>query len=430
MYRGLPRGIYALFFAQVVNSIGNLVYPFLTLFLTQRLGYSSSVAGTFILVSSIAYIPGSLLGGKLVDTRGRKAVMIVTQSIAAGLLLPCAFLGASPVVPWLIIATQFFFGAANPTHEAIVADMTTGETRRAAYSLLYLGHNIGFSIGPMLAGFLFTRALPWLFIGDVISTFVALALVFIMVPESKPTEEEMARHGEKAVHERAETGGLLPALLKRPFLIAFSFISLLLTFVYSQHTFSLPLQLEATFPERGPVFYGTLMTVNALAVIFFTTPVIAATRRLKPVLAMALSAVLFTVGFGMIYFLNVMALFVVSTLVWTAGEILQATNVNVYIAGHTPISHRGRFNAILPIIFGAGLAIGPAVMGNVIDAVGIRPVWLIAATLSAVSAVALYVLYLLESRRDRLSGDPEASREEGADLPPGAVQDTPPAPEG
>ncbi|MFP4484761.1 MAG: MFS transporter [Spirochaetaceae bacterium] len=96
MYRGLPRGIYALFFAQVVNSIGNLVYPFLTLFLTQRLGYSSSVTGTFILISSVAFIPGSLLGGKLVDTMGRKAVMIVTQSIAAGLLLVLMVLAGCP----------------------------------------------------------------------------------------------------------------------------------------------------------------------------------------------------------------------------------------------------------------------------------------------------------------------------------------------
>jgi Na+/H+ antiporter NhaC len=46
--------------------------------------------------------------------------------------------------------------------------------------------------------------------------------------------------------------------------------------------------------------------------------------------------------------------FLLSTVIWTLGEILQATNTNVYIANHTPISHRGRFNAILPIIIGSG----------------------------------------------------------------------------
>jgi MFS family permease len=401
MYAGLPKGIYALFFAQIVNAVGNLVYPFLTLFLTQRLDYSASAAGTFILISSVAYIPGSLLGGKLVDVTGRKAVLIVTQGLAAVALVPCAFLGVSPVVPWLIIAAHFFFGAANPTHEAITTDMTTGDTRKAAFSLLYLGHNIGFSLGPMIAGFLFTHALPWLFIGDAITTFIALGFVFLLVPESKPSAEEMERHGERAVNEKAESGGLIPVLLKRPNLIAFSFIALLLTFVYSQFTFSLPLQLEAIFAEKGAVFYGALMTTNALVVIFLTTPAIAATRLVKPVLSVAIAALLFAVGFGMIYFVNAIGLFVISTIIWTVGEILQATNVNVYIANHTPISHRGRFNSVLPIIIGTGFALGPPMMGTFIERVGMRQVWLVAAVLSLVSAAALVLLYLLENRRDR-----------------------------
>jgi len=398
MYRGLPKAIYALFLAQIVNAMGNLVFPFLTFFLTQRLGYSSGTAGMFILVSSVAYVPGSLLGGKCADVFGRKKVLLITQGMAAVMLIPCAFLGVSPVVPWLIIGAHFFFGAANPTHEAITTDITTGEQRQAAFSLIYLGHNIGFSVGPMIAGFLFTHALSWLFIGDAITTFIALVFVALMVPESKPTEEEMEKHGETAVHEKAETAGLLKALLKRPFLLAFCFISLLLTFVYSQFTFSLPLHLEALFPKQGPVFYGMLMTTNALVVIFFTTPTIAGTRKIKPVLTVSLASILFAVGFGMIYFLDHFSLFFISTIIWTLGEILQATNVNVYIANHTPISHRGRFNSILPIIVGSGFAIGPPVMGRYIEIAGVHAIWPLTGLLSLVCAGALGGLYLLENR--------------------------------
>lgn len=39
-------------------------------------------------------------------------------------------------------------------------------------------------------------------------------------------------------------------------------------------------------------------------------------------------------------------LFLLSTLLWTVGEILQVTNASVYVANNSPISHRGRFNAI------------------------------------------------------------------------------------
>lgn len=396
MYRGLPKGIYVLFLSQIVSAIGNLVYPFLTLFLTQRLGYSSSRAGMFILFASLAFVPGSLIGGKLADVIGRKRVLVASQALAAVSLIPCGFLGISPLVPWLLILSHFFIGGSEPTQEAITTDLTSGEQRKIAFSLIYLGHNLGFSVGPMIAGFLFNYSLPLLFLGDALTTLIAVGLVIALVPESKPSEEEMSVHGDENADEKAEIGALIPVLLRRPFLLAFSFISLMLTFVYSQFTFSLPLQMEAVFSQQGPVFYGSLMTVNALVVIFFTTPLIAATTRVKPVLSVAMSALLFAVGFGILFFIDSLWLFMVSAVVWTLGEILQATNTNAYIANHTPISHRGRFNSILPIIIGSGFALGPPVMGRYIEAVGIRAVWPLMALISLLGAAALGLLFLLE----------------------------------
>jgi MFS family permease len=356
LYRGLPRAIYVLFLAQIVSAIGNLVYPFLTFFLTQRLGYGSSRAGLFIFAASVAFVPGSLIGGKLADHIGRKKVLAAAQALSAAALIPCAFLGASPLVPWLLILSHFFIGGSEPTHEAITSDLTQGSQRKTAFSLIYLGHNIGFSLGPMIAGYLFTHHLPLLFFGDALTTFGSVILVLLLVPESKPSAEEMASHGheEGSLDEKAEEGGLLQVLLRRPFLLAFALVSLLLTFVYSQFSFSLPLQMEALFPERGPLFFGSLMTVNALVVIFFTTPIVGATKNFRPVLTVALAAKLYAMGFGSVYFMRQLPLFALSTLIWTLGEILQVTNTSVYVANHTPISHRGRFNSILPLIIGTG----------------------------------------------------------------------------
>ncbi len=403
LYKGLPRSMYALFAAQIVNAVGNFVYPFLTFFLTQRLGYSSAEAGLFILAASVAFVPGSLIGGKLADSIGRKKVLVITQTAAAAAFVPCAFLGSSPLIPWFITAAHFFNGAANPTHEAITVDLTVKEQRKAAFSLLYLGHNIGFAVGPLIAGFLFVHALPLLFIGDAITTIAAITLVVFFVPESKPSKEEMENHesDDESSGERAESGGLLSALIKRPRLIVFTFISLLLTFVYSQFTFSLPLQLEALYPLKGPVFYGTLMTVNALVVIFLTMPLISVTKKLAPVLSIAAASILFAFGFGLIFLIVPLAMFLVSTVIWTLGEILQATNTNVYIASHTPISHRGRFNALLPLIIGTGFALGPPLMGVYIEAAGVRAVWPLTALISCISAVALLLLYLSEKKRKK-----------------------------
>lgn len=36
VYRGLNRNIYIIFIGQVINSMGAFVFPFLTMFLTQK----------------------------------------------------------------------------------------------------------------------------------------------------------------------------------------------------------------------------------------------------------------------------------------------------------------------------------------------------------------------------------------------------------
>jgi len=43
------------------------------------------------------------------------------------------------------------------------------ETRRAAFSLSYLGVNIGVALGPLMAGWLFTHTLSWMFWLDGVS---------------------------------------------------------------------------------------------------------------------------------------------------------------------------------------------------------------------------------------------------------------------
>jgi hypothetical protein len=171
--------------------------------------------------------------------------------------------------------------------------------------------------------------------------------------------------------ERAEKGPLLYVLWRRPVVLAFLLVQVLFSFVYAQAGFSLPLQLSAFFGEQGPQRFGLLMSVNGLVVIFLTTPLIYITERVNPLLSVSLAGILYALGFGMIPLIRGMGLFVLSTAVWTLGEILWATNSNVYIAGHTPMSHRGRFNSIAPIMTRAGNALGPPLMGAFIERFGV-----------------------------------------------------------
>ena len=399
IYKGLHKSIYVLFIARIVNSIGNFVYPFLTMFLTEKLGMSAAKAGMFILLVGLGFIPGSLLGGKLTDLFGRKWIMITGQFFSGLVFLSCAFLGNSMAIPWLIFLANFFLGLTQPATIAMAMDLSEPENRKAVFSLIYLGHNIGFAIGPMIAGFLFNNHLPWLFIGDAATTFIAIVMVLFFVKESKPSKERIEAGFQDRSSERSEKGGLLNVVFKRPFLLAFILIATLINFVYSQVTFSLPIHMMDLFFGVGPKLFGSMMAFNAVVVIFFTVPIIALLKKTAPLLNVCLCAFLYALGFGMIFLLNQPFLFFISTFIWTIGEIVGATNIDVYIANHTPISHRGRFTSIVPVLMGIGHITGPVVMGRFIERHSVRMVWPLVGCLALIGAGALFLLYVFEAKQ-------------------------------
>ena len=395
IYRGLERSIYFLFIARVINSIGSFVYPFLTLFLTDKLGYSASEAGMILMVVTTSFVPGSLIGGKLADSFGRKKILIVAQFLSAASFLVCALIPDKQLVPWFIIAAEFFMGIVHPTQTAMITDLSRPENRKGAFSLLYLGHNLGFAAGPLLAGLMYNSHPYWLFSGDALTTMISLILVILFVVESKPTAE----NDDGPALERAEKGSVLKVLAARPGLIIFIVLVMLMNFVYAQVSFSLPLFLKSSFGSEGPVLYGSMMTFNAVIVILGTTLIIGLTKNMKPIIATLIAAVLYAVGFGGIYFGQVYYIIIITAFIWTVGEILGATNIDVYIAAHTPMSHRGRINSIVPIIMGAGHAISPYLMGQFIEHNSIRLVWPFCSIFALAAALGLAVLYLVEKRK-------------------------------
>jgi len=399
-YRGLPASLYILFGATVINSTGMFVFPFLTLYLTGRLGMTQEEAGFFIMMVSIAYIPANFIGGKIADTFGRKKLMVIAQVISGLLYIPCGFPGVGSNIRWFLLASVFFDGMTDPARTAMMTDLTTPETRRPAFSLTYLGHNLGFAVGMVIAGFLFEKYTSWLFWGNAIAILAAISLVAVKVKETKPTHEQVEASFGTGQQDEGHRGNILQAILSRPNLIIFTALTGLYGFVYAQHRFILPLQTKAFFGDRGPVIYGTLMTLNAVMVIFLSTPIMTLTQHWKPINAVALAGILFALGFGLIGLSPSVLLIYITTAIWTLGEIVNATNEGTYVANHTPISHRARFQAFLPLLGGLGWTFSPPVVGAFTDRFGLRTAWPFLGAIAAIASIAIYYLGVAEKKAD------------------------------
>jgi MFS family permease len=396
-YEGLPKSIYIIFFSRIVNAMGSFIYPFLTLFLTEKMKLGASTAGKFILLTAVTSVPGALLGGKLSDKFGRKHIVIIFQCLAAICFIPCGFLKDSMLVPWLLLVAFFFTSAATPAYTAMTTDLTNVNNRRNAFSLLYLGNNMGLAVGPLIAGFLYKNFISWIFWGNAISTFISLILIGVFVKESIPQSENLDKPNELLHHnEKAEEGSLFSVLLRRPALLMFAGITTIYTFVYAQHLFIIPMQVNQCFPNNGAKVFGTIMTTNALVVVFLTTPITNITKKYRPTFNMVLSGGLYAIGFGILYFINSYPLFILSTIIWSTGEVLGNTNSGVYIASNTPITHRGRFNSVIPLLTGAGFALGPFFMGMFIQNTSIKAAWAFLFSMAVFSTILMYFLNLKE----------------------------------
>ncbi len=399
-YGGLSKPVYILFFARVVNRMGDFVKLFLTLYLTQILGLPAETAGMYVMLSAGSSMAGGMLGGSLTDVFGRRRMILGLQLTSAVLVGTCGFLPPNISIAWFLIIASGAMGAVRPVVNSIVADITASEKRQRAYSLLYLGTNIGVAVGPMIAGFLFRNYLQWIFWGDALTTMVAFTLVLLWVPETKPSAADISESMQGEFHlEQAEEGSAFKALLRRPVLLLFAPLGVMSNFIYSQHAFTIPLHLSELWGERGAEMFGTIMSLNAVVVLIATTGVLFVFGRFKPLNNMVFASLFFMAGFGMLNIVRTFPFFLVSTVLWTLGEIIMVTNLSVFIANHTPISHRGRFNGLLSVIFGLGFTIGPYISGFAIEAIGIAGMWRITGIVAAVNAVMFLILYRYDQQR-------------------------------
>ena len=400
-YKGLPLSIYIIFFASIVNNVGNFVGPFLTMFLTYRIGISIGVVGIIVAINAGLGLIGTMIGGYLIDSIGRKKVLVVF-GVAAGIGYGlCAFINDPIIITIILMVSSFVGGFSHPVYGTITTDLTEGKQRNAAFSLNYMALNIGFSVGPLLAGFLYENYLMWFFLGDAITTFISIALVFVFVPETKPTKIEMEKSKTEAF-ESAEEGSLLKALIKRPMLLIFSFIIVIYFIVFSQFTFGLSIQVGDIFKNNGATIFGSLMTVNAVMCSVLTVFITSATKNIKAALCIAIGGLLYALGFGMMFFIDSYYMFIISTATWTVGEILVATNTSVYIANHTPITHRGRFNSVFPIIRKLGFMIGPMMAGFYVKYTNIRNLWVLVAALALIGSLMMYKLYNVDKVKGKV----------------------------
>lgn len=352
-YTGLKREIYILFVGRLVTAMGSFVWPMLTFLLTTKLGFSDSTATMLIATAGVLSMPVAILGGKLADQFPRKNIIILFDCLTVAMCILSAILPIGYHTAGLIFLSSLFQTVESPAYDALNADYSTAQQRERAFSLSYLGYNMGFVFGASLGGMLFQNYIHLAFLINGLSIFTSTVLIFFFVNPANAvaqSDDLMESFGEYET-PLEDSVGVFRVLRQRGSVGAMLLIGCLASMTGNTVGIILPLQLKEPLGEYGAAVYGYLNSLNGFVVILFTPILTMLLKRLSEIPKTIIGMALFLCGMGMFMRGNPMWLLYIGMFVYTLGEVVNVLGNNPYTSRRIPASHRGRVGGISTVLY-------------------------------------------------------------------------------
>ncbi len=387
-----PRQFWILFGGTLINSIGSgMVFPFLTLYLNQRLALSLTMVGLMLTLWSGSSLIGQVLGGVLSDRLGRKRLMVLSLGTSALALVAFGLAESLWSMVIILLGLGLFNAMYQPARDAMVADLVEPERRTQAYGLIRIISNLGISIGPAIGGFLATRSYLLAFLLSAAATFAYFLIAWLLMQETRPPH-------------LPQTSGISPprpasmlTVLRDVRFVAFCAAAAVTTIAWSPMMTLLPVYMKGQF-GLGESYFGWVMTTNALMVVLLQYPITHATRRFARLPLVALGSVLYGLGVGSVTLANEFFHFVGAMSIMTLGEMLVSPNATAYAADLAPAHLRGSYMGVLGLTWSLGFGTGPLIGGMVSDSISPRALWPMMGTV----AIAVSLVYLALARGSRV----------------------------
>ena len=342
-----------------------MVMPFLSLYLTSRLGLTTQTAGLVLSLYGVGAVFGAYGGGWLTDHVGSFRAQLLSL-VAAGFgfwLLGHA--DSRVTVTAMIFLVAIAAESFRPSNGAAVAEWSTGRDRFRAYALRRLAINLGMTAGPAAGGFLAAHDYKLLFWVNGLTCFLAAAFLWLFfrrrTPPSQPREDA------------AGAGTKNSAWNDRPFL-ALLLIMTIQTTIFFQlfSTWSLTVHEHFGLPERS---IGLLIAINTLVIVATEMVLIDLVRVFSTVRVIAVGAFLICAGLGMLAFGGGMVLLVASLLVWTTGEMLSFPLIEGLIGNRAPPAARGQYMGLFTGTFSVAFILAPTLGTWLYQTYSYRTLW-------------------------------------------------------
>ena len=182
-----------------------LIIPVLPHLVEEFTGSTATAAlwiGVFGTVFAAIQFLSSPVQGALSDLYGRRPVILLS---CLGLAVDFVIMALAPSLWWLLLARVFsgVFAASFSTANAYVADVVAPEARAKSYGMIGAAFGLGFTIGPVIGGWLgeIDLRMPFWFAAGL--ALVNFCYGLFVLPESLPPQSRATRFDWRAIRPYA-----------------------------------------------------------------------------------------------------------------------------------------------------------------------------------------------------------------------------------
>ncbi|MCH7588067.1 MAG: MFS transporter [Chloroflexi bacterium] len=407
-YREFPQTFWVLTVASFIDRLGGtLIFPFFSLYITQKFNVGLSQAGVLLGIFSISSLVGSMIGGGLTDKFGRRNLVLFGLIVSALSSLSMGLVNDLNLFYILAVFVGLFSDVSGPAYQAMIADILEEDKRAEGYGMLRVVMNMAWIVGPAIGGLLASRSFLLLFILDAITSLITAAIVYRMIPETKPQTDEDA----ESVTLLQTMQGYMQVFSDKLYTL-FILISILIGAVYMQMYSSLSVFLRDVYgiPAQG---FGALISINAGTVVVLQFWVTRKTKRYPIMLMMALGTAFYLVGFTAYGFVSTYTFFLIAMLVITVGEMITVPLSQTIAARFAPEDMRGRYMAVFGLSWAIPSTFAPWAAGMIMDNYDPNWIWYSSGILAGVAILGYFALHLstkeLFSPSTIMEGEPSAA---------------------
>lgn len=387
-YTGLSKETWLLSLIMLINRMGTMVVPFMTLYLTSpKMGYSVGQAGIVFGIFGAGAFSGAWLGGRMTDKIGFYPVQLITLIGGGILFIVLGQMKSYSLICLFTFAVSFVNEAFRPANSTAIAFYSKEANRTRSYALNRLAINIGWAIGVAMGGFISDYKFELLFWVDGCTNIsAALVMWFFLKPVNyKPVQQKKTKETRSMSAYKDNT------------YLLFVLATMLFATCFFQLFTNLPVYFEKEL-HLSKTYIGLIMSANGI-IIALVEMVLVYKMENK-----GKNSLLITIGIGLVglsfLMLNIpgmgAALAFVMIIVVTFGEIFSMPFMNTYWISRTQPSNRGEYAALYTMAWSAAQCLGPLLGAQVADRAGFNTLWWI---VGGASLLASFSFYQIMTRR-------------------------------